>query len=248
MGLYTSLAPVYDEFTGDVDYKKTADFYESVFKARSVSVKTVLDLACGTGSMTAELASRGYELIGTDMSAEMLAVAAEKLDSESFAIKPMLLCQPMEELDLYGTVDAAVCCLDGLNYVAPELLDEVFHRLMLFIRPGGVFIFDINTPEKLRGLDGQAFLDETDDAYCVWRAEYDAENKAVFYGMDIFRLGADGKWTRDFEEHIEYAHEPEMLKVRLEKAGFTDVAITGDLTGKPPEAGESRIYIAAMRH
>ena len=247
MNSYAFLAPVYDKFTGDVDYKEIADYYESIFRAYGTEVNTVLDLACGTGSMTVELASRGYELIGTDLSEEMLAIASGKIADGRFNIKPMLLNQPMEKLDLYGTVDAAVCCLDGINYVKPEDLNEVFRRLMLFIRPGGVLIFDINTPEKLRKLDGQVFIDETDDAYCVWRAEYDEKERAVFYGMDIFRLGKDKKWTRDVEEHIEYVHEPEKLKALLKDVGFARIELTGELTKEAPRPDERRVYLAAVR-
>lgn len=247
MSCYVTLASVYDGFTGDVDYKSIADFYEQIFDRYGADVKTILDLACGTGNMTVELASRGYELIGTDMSADMLSVASEKIAEGNFDVAPMLLNQSMEKLDLYGTVDAAVCCLDGLDYVEPESLPEVFSRLMLFIRPGGVLVFDVNTPEKLRGLDGQVFIDETDDAYCVWRAEFDEEENAVFYGMDIFRLEYDGRWSRDFEEHKEYAHDPKMIMSLLKSAGFREIRITGELTQNEPAEGEQRVFIAALR-
>lgn len=246
MSSYLSLAPFYDALTGDVDYAAFADFYEKVFEKEGVSVQTVLDLGCGTCTLTEEMAKRGYEMIGVDASDEMLMVAAEKFSQGEYKFKPLLLNQSMEELDLYGTVDAAVSCLDSLDYVEPESLPEVFRRLMLFIRPGGMFVFDVNTPEKLMGLDGEVFIDETDDVYCVWRAEFDEEENAVFYGMDIFSREGD-KWERDFEEHVEYAHTAEMLRDMLLEAGFKDIKIYGELTFDEPGEGEQRIFITALR-
>lgn len=246
MSSYFSLAPVYDDLTGDVDYSAFADFYEEIFRRNGLDVKTVLDLGCGTGSLTAEMARRGYEMIGVDASDEMLMVASEKFAETECAVKPMILNQCMEELDLYGTVEAAVSCLDSLDYVEPESIPEVFRRLMLFIQPGGLLVFDVNTPEKLRGLDGEVFIDETDDVYCVWRAEFDEEENAIFYGMDIFRR-CGSKWERDFEEHIEYAHTAQMLTQELEKAGFCDINVYGELRFEAPAEGEQRIFITAKR-
>ena len=188
MNSYDFLAGCYDEFTTDVGYSAWADYIEAHFRRRGLPGKTVLDLACGTGSLTRELAQRGYEMIGVDLSPEMLAEAAEK-NQDVDGIPPIFLCQSMDKLNLYGTIDACVCCLDSVNYVTdPKKLQKAFERVYLFLMPGGVFLFDINTPEKLRGLDGQVFLDETEDAYCVWRAEYSQRSRICSYFMDIFRL------------------------------------------------------------
>ena len=170
MASYEFLAGCYDELTTDVRYPQWADYLEKHFAKSRLPIHTVLDLACGTGSLTMELARRGYEMIGADRSEEMLAQAQEKMmeEEEPFPIQPIFLHQSMEKLDLYGTIDACVCCLDSVNYVTrPELLARAFRRVHLFLMPGGLFIFDVNTPEKLWGLDGQVFLDETEDAYCV---------------------------------------------------------------------------------
>ena len=147
------------------------------------------------------------------------------------------------ELDLYGTVDAAVCSLDGMNYISPDALPEVFHRLHLFVRPDGLLIFDIRTPEWLRALDGDIFVDEKDDVLCLWRADFDEEMPAIVYGMDIFsRVGR--LWERGSEEHIEYAHEPQALKQLLEAAGFTDVQLRRDC----PQGDAGRMFIVATRN
>ena len=207
MNSYEFLAGCYDEFTYDVDYTAWADYIEKHFRRHGLPGKTVLDLACGTGSLTRELALRGYEMIGVDLSPEMLSEAAEK-NRDVGEVPPMFLCQPMEKLDLYGTIDACVCCLDSVNYVTdPRKLQKAFERVHLFLMPGGLFLFDVNTPEKLEGLDGQVFLDETEDAYCVWRAEYSRRSRICSYFMDIFQLDPEsGLWDRGEELHRERAY------------------------------------------
>ena len=157
MSSYDFLASCYDELTTDVGYPAWADYLEAHFRRKGLPGRTVLDLACGTGSLTWELAARGYEMIGVDRSPEMLAEAAAK-GREDVETPPIFLCQSMDRLDLYGTIDACVCCLDSVNYVTdPRQLKKAFARVWLFLMPGGLFLFDINTPSKLRGLDGQVF-------------------------------------------------------------------------------------------
>ena len=247
MESYEFLAGCYDELTTDVRYSRWADYIEKHFARSSLPIRTVLDLACGTGSLTAELMGRGYEMIGADRSAEMLSVAAEKCRGLA-GEPPIFLCQSMEKLDLYGTIDACVCCLDSVNYVTnPRQLKKAFERVHLFLMPGGLFLFDINTPDKLRGLDGGMFIDETDDAYCVWRAEYSPRRRICTYGMDIFRLEADGRWSRGEEVHEEYAYEPDELEEYLREAGFTRIRRHGCLKMRAPVPGEERIFFTAVK-
>lgn len=247
MSAYEALAPHYDSLTGDVPYGRFADFYELIFQKYGARPTLVLDLACGTGTLTNELACRGYELIGVDASADMLAEAMEKAGESGAPIPPVFLNQTMEELDLYGTVSAAVCSLDGVNYLPPEDLSKVFERLRLFVEPGGLFIFDVNTPRKLRSMDGQVFLDETDDVYCVWRAELTGDGAALRYGMDLFSLTRDGLWERSFEEHTEYIHSLERLVDALESHGFGEIRTLAELRDEPPREDEQRIFVAARR-
>ena len=160
MDCYTSLAGGYDSLTEDVQYEKRAAFLQKLLAKSTIPVHTVLDLACGTGTMTCLLAEAGYEMIGVDLSEDMLSEAAGKTVSPG-KIPPIYLQQSMEELDLYGTVEAAVCCLDSINYLTDaRALKRALQRLHLFVEPGCVFLFDVNTPCKLRSLDGQVFLDE----------------------------------------------------------------------------------------
>jgi hypothetical protein len=129
-----------------------------------------------------------------------------------------------------------------MNYIEPDALREVFRRLNLFIRPGGLFIFDIRTPEILKSLDGQIFVDEKDDVLCLWRADYDEDIPAIIYGMDIF--SKRGRlWDRESEEHVEYSHEPSYLEKLLESSGFTDVKLHPDC----PQGKMGRLFITAKR-
>ena len=161
----------------------------------------------------------------------------------------MFLCQPMEKLDLYGTIDACVCCLDSVNYdTAPKKLQRAFARVHLFLMPGGLFLFDMNTPEKLEGLDGQVFLDETEDAYCVWRAEYSRRSKICSYFMDIFQLDPEtGQWERGEELHRERAYTISELTGYLEQAGFRNIQVFGDLKLRRPKPGEGRVFFVARK-
>lgn len=248
MKSYAFLAGCYDKLTYDVSYTDWADYIETHFRRRGIPGNTVLDLACGTGSLTRELALRGYEMIGVDLSPEMLSEAAEK-NRDVGGIPPMFLCQPMEKLDLYGTIDACVCCLDSVNYVTdPKKLQKAFQRVHLFLMPGGLFLFDVNSAEKLAGLDGQVFLDETEDTYCVWRAEYSRRSRICSYFMDIFQLDeGTGQWERGEELHRERAYTVEELTGFLEQAGFLDIRVYGNLKLRPPVPGEDRLFFTARK-
>ena len=246
-GSYGPLAGCYDQLTYDVDYPRWADYIEKHFARRHIPGRTVLDLACGTGSLTRELARRGYEMIGVDRSPEMLAQAAEKNRGGS-PIEPIFLCQSMEKLDLYGTIDACVCCLDSVNYVTdPKKLERAFARVRLFLMPGGLFLFDVNTPEKLEGLDGQVFLDETEDTYCVWRAEWSRRGRTCSYFMDLFRREENGLWRREEELHRERAYTVPELTAMLERAGFADIRTYAAFRFRPPAPGEQRIFFTARK-
>lgn len=246
MNTYHALARYYDALTADVDYPGWADFLERLFQKSAVPVRTILDLACGTGSLTAELAARGYETIGVDGSEEMLARAALKADLVP-GIRPLLIRQDMTRLDLYGTVDAAVCCLDGVNHLkGPGEFSAMLSRLRLFLSPGGVFLFDVNTPEKLRGMDGEFFLDEREDLCCFWRAEYSRRRKTCRLRYDFFERNGEC-WLRSSDSHEEYAFEREELQRALEAAGFIDIRFYGDRKLRPPKPGEERNFIVSRR-
>ena len=245
MTSYGPLARRYDALTWDVDYGAWADYLEKHF-ARSGPVRSVVDLACGTGSLTAMLARRGYALTGVDLSPDMLAAAADKCGA--LDPPPLLLCQDMSRLRLLEPADAVVCCLDSLNYVTrPDAVRRTFRRVLEALRPGGLFLFDIRTPEMLRGMDGQVCLDETEDTYCVWRGDFSSKRNILTYEMDLFFDRGDGAWTRAGELHQEYAYQPAELARWLSEAGFEKIRQYGNLVFRAPKPEEDRVFFAARK-
>lgn len=246
MSAYEALAFSYDSLTQDIPYEDMLTYMEALLRRHDVRPQSVLDLACGTGSMSVLLAKKGYQVIGADLSEDMLAMAWEK--ASELNEPPFFICQSMQALQLPYPVDWVACCLDSLNYVTdPADCREAIWRVFDSLAPGGVFIFDINSEEKLRGLDGQVFLDENEDTYCVWRAEFDQEENICYYGMDIFQLTEQELWERSFEEHREYAYTVEQLTSWLREAGFVTVEVYGDRSFDAPQKGEQRIYFYAQK-
>ena len=246
MSAYESLAFSYDALTYDVPYPEIAAFFERVLKRSGVEAQTVLDLACGTGSLSLLLAQKGYSVLGVDCSEEMLTVASEKSMELALPEPPFWICQKMQRLRLPYPVDAAVCSLDSVNYVTkPSDLQEAFRRVFAALKPHGLFLFDINTPYKLRGLDGQVFLDETEDAYCVWRTEF--SRKICSYWVDLFRREKDGRYRRSTELHRQRYYAPDELTQWLREAGFGNIRVYGDCRLRRPTEGEQRIYFCCTR-
>ena len=241
MDAYHELAKSYDRLTNDVDYEATVAFYYEILKREGLNPRTCVDLACGTGSVTAILVEKGLQVTGVDLSEEMLTVASQKAPGAWF------ICQRLQELSLPRAVDMAVCALDSLDYITdPRDCEEAIRRVYKALNPGGIFIFDVNTPEKLRAMDGQVFLDEDDDVYCVWRGEFDEETNICSYGMDLFQREGDA-WYRSFEEHCEYAYSAQQLVGYLKNAGFTGIQVYADREFVAPREGEQRIYIKARK-
>lgn len=244
---YSHLARGYDAFTEDVDYTAWADYMEKLFKLGGRKVGTVVELACGTGTLAAELCRRGYDVTATDMSSEMLSAALNKcLDMDER--RPLFLCQDMRRLDLFGTYDAAICCLDSINYLdGPAQLEEMLLRLKNFIEPGGLFIFDINSDSKFKHIAGRSFVAESDDVYCVWQVGFEPETRRCGYYMDIFTLLENGLWQRDSEEHTEFAFSPEEIEAALLKCGFEQVRRFGERSLNPPVDTDNRLFFVAKR-
>ena len=245
MDAYHALAVSYDRLTNDVDYSAVVDFYFDILQKEGLFPRTAADLACGTGSVALLLARKGLDVVGVDMSEEMLCVAFQR--GQDMDNPPRFICQKLQQLYLPRGVDLAVSALDSIDYIVdPEDCQKAFGRIYRALNPGGIFIFDVNTPQKLQAMDGQVFLDEDDDVYCVWRGEFDKESNICSYGMDLFqRVG--GLWQRSFEEHREYAYSQEQLVSYLKQAGFTSIEVYADRAFCPPRPQEQRIYIKARK-
>ena len=246
MRAYQGLAGSYDGLMDDAAYRRRADFLIRRLQRRPAPVSTVLDLGCGTGTIACLLAERGYQVIAVDGSEEMLTQAARK--AEGLDRPPLFLHQEMSRLRLLEPVDAAVSTLDSLNYLTTErALQETLRRVFRWLKPGGVLLFDVNTPDKLRRMDGQAYLDETEESFCAWRTFFSEKRQVCTYQVDLFRLRSDGAWERTFEEHRERAWTQEQLRRLLTAAGFSGIHFTGDLTRRPPRADEDRWIVQAEK-
>ena len=246
MSSYSDFAYFYDSLMSDVDYKARSEYILSLFKKFGKKPTLLLDLACGTGGFSTQMAKQKIEVIAVDMSEDMLSVAREK--SASLGLDILYLCQRAEELDLYGTVDGAVCCMDSINHITDkqELL-KAFEKVSLFLEKDSLFIFDCNTTFKHKNiLADNTFVIEEDNIFCVWQNEYCEEKNMTDISLDFFVL-KDGAYERYSEEFSERAYETAEIKEMLEKAGFSLVAVFDDMSQNPPKENSERVFFAAKK-
>ncbi|MCI8386992.1 MAG: class I SAM-dependent methyltransferase [Clostridiales bacterium] len=246
---YTSLAAVYDALNSGVDYSAWVDYIEGQFKKYAPQARSVLDLACGTGTITAILASRGYDMTGIDLSEEMLSVARQKCDSERFPHKVLLVRQNMTELELYGTVNAVVCCLDSLNYLTDtSSLTRALSHVHTYLEPDGVFVFDMNAPAKFERVYGDnSYVLEEDGLLCAWQNYYNQKTKLCDFYLSIFRECEDGRWERYDEEQRERCYSLRTIKKLLTETGFELLELSGGLNGEPVDEDTERWYFTVRR-
>ena len=242
MSNYDVIADFYDRFTQDVDYDSRAQYISELLKGSETGCKTVLDLACGTGSLTVRLAELGYDMIGVDNSEEMLSIARMKHQLEGI----LWLCQEGEELDLYGDIDCAICTLDSVNHITDfEELVRVFKRVSLFMNKGGRFIFDVNTVYKHREILGDnSFVWEDDGIFCAWQNEFDADTNTVNMQLDFFVEQAYG-YDRETQFVTERAYTRQEICKALEMSGFELVCEYDDMTFNAPSENSERIFYVA---
>ena len=247
MAYFEAFSSVYDIFTEGVDYKTRADYILSLLKKNGINKGTLLDLACGTGSLTVEFCKKGFEAIAVDLSEDMLLSAREKL--ASFGDKALILCQDMRQLDLFGTVNAAVCSLDSINHLDNiEDVKTVFNKVSLFTEPGGVFVFDVNTLYKHNSiLADNTFVYECEDAFLVWQNSLQENGRSVDIMLDIFTENENGLYERESEDFTETAYSEKEIKEALLQAGFTDIEVFDDLSFDKPTEKSERIYFTAKK-
>lgn len=239
MKAYKELSYFYDEFTTDVPYDSFINYYKQIFEKYSKNPKLILDLGCGTGTLTIKMAEQDFEMIGIDMSEDMLMEAQDKsFDMEKN--RPIFLKQAMENLDLFGTIDACISSLDCVNYITDkEKLKKAFDRVCLFLEDNGLFIFDINTKHKLKNLDGQSYVRESDDVFCVWQAGF--KDDLCTYDFDIF-VKKEEKYDRFVETHIERAYEIEEITKMLEEVGFYDISCFDEFSFNKADEQCQRVF------
>ena len=246
--IYDLIAPLYDRENAEVDYGAWADFFERIFAARMAAPpELVLDLGCGTGSMTLELARRGYDMTGVDYSSEMLEVARERATQMTLAHDCLWLCQDMCELDLYGTVDACVSCLDTVNHLTDKKqLARAFSLVHNFLSPNGLFIFDINTRHKFETqYAGEVYTYDTDDGYLVWENDYRPRSGLCDFYITLFKREADGRYTRYDEVQTERAYSIKTIIKTLAENGFADISVYRDFDFAPGDETDDRVFLVA---
>ena len=241
---YGAVAEIYDRLNAEIDYEAWADFVEKQFdRYLPTRPSLLLDLACGTGSMTVALSDRGYDMIGVDGSEEMLSVAYERRGARSI----LYLLQDMRRFELYGTVGAVTCCLDSLNYLVEDGdLEECFATVHNYLEPDGLFLFDMNTPYKFEKIYGDnAYILESEDSYCGWQNEYDRDTGLCRFFLSVFRQGEEGTYFREDEEQCERCYSMEEIRRALRNTGFELLSVSADYHFSEVGEKTERWYFAA---
>lgn len=252
MEAYTSFAAVYDTFMDNVPYEEWGEYLHGLLTEYGIEDGLVLDLGCGTGTMTEILASKGYDMTGVDFSEEMLDIAMQKREKTGHDI--LYLMQDMREFELYGTVRAIVSICDSMNYLTEDGdLEQVFRLANNYLDPGGLFIFDMNTEYKYRELLGdQTIAEEREKCSFIWDNYYYEEEKINEYQLSLFvedpllseKTGQD--ICRKFQEmHYQRAYSLAEVKAALEVAGMEFVAAYDAFTRNPVRRDSERMYIIA---
>ncbi len=245
MTSYNKFAEYYDTLTLNIDYKGHAEYYDKIVDRFDGKKGILLDLACGTGSLSEEMAKLGYDVIGVDLSEEMLSKALDKKFASGLPIQ--YLCQDMCELDMYGTIDVNICSLDSLNHLdSIESVRKAIQRVSLFCEPNGLFIFDMNTQYKHEKiLADNTYVYDTDKVYCVWENELQ-DNYKVDISLTFFEKNNDC-YKRYDEFFSENAYPTESIDEILVKAGFDILAHYDYFTDEPVKANSERITYVARK-
>ena len=244
---YVSFASVYDELTKNVNYKSRALYIKNILSEYNINDGLLLDLACGTGSLSVELSKLGFEVIATDASAEMLSEAQNKSFENQQNI--MYLCQRMEDTDLYGSVRAVVCALDSINHITDyELVKKTFSNLKNFIDEDGIIIFDANTVYKHREvLNNNIFIYDEKNVFCAWRNALCEDGFTVNITLDFF-IKDENNYFRCGENFKERAYTDEELTFAVENAGFCVLSRFAESTRETPDEKTERItYVVGRR-
>lgn len=245
--MYSEFAWVYDALMQDADYAARSRYLLSLFGRFDRKPTLLLDLACGTGGFSNEMSAQGISVIGVDISPEMLSVARESSAEQGQDV--LYLCQDASELDLYGTVDGAICCLDSLNHITDyEKFKAAISRVSLFLEPQRLFVFDMNTAYKHECVLGNStIVKETDEVFCVWQNEYNRENRTTEISLDFFQE-EDGAYYRSSEQFCERAYTEDEIAAAIESAGLEVVAVFEEMTDTAPtDTTERAVYITRKR-
>ena len=244
MEAYSGFAEVYDLFMDNVPYETWKENIVRLLKEQGIDDGLVLDLGCGTGKMTRLLAGEGYDMIGIDLSEDMLGIAMEQGSVDDGIL---YLNQDMREFELYGTVRAIVSICDSMNYILePKELQTVFELVNNYLDPGGIFLFDMNTPYKYEQLLAEnVFCENREEGSFIWENFYDNEDAINQYDLTLFVKEEDGRYVKMEETHFQRAYEIEQVKELLAAAGMELVACLGEDGKNLPSECDQRIYFIA---
>lgn len=246
MSGYGSFAYYYDILTGNISYKKRAEYFDSLVKLHGGKKNILLDLACGTGSLSEEFSRMGYDVIGVDGSEMMLNEALDKKFDSGLNIQ--YLCQDMTRLDMFGTIDVTVCALDSLNHLPDiEAVRKTIGRVSLFCEPQGLFLFDVNTPYKHKNVLGNnTFVYDMEEVYCVWQNTYSEKDNRVDISLDMFEKQENGSYVRYEESFSEIAPEISVIDEILKESGM-EIAAKYDYDTLDPVREDSEKIVYAAR-
>ena len=250
---YGDFAFYYDLLTENVDYEKRSEYIRNLLVDNGIDKGILLDIACGTGTLTLLLAQMGYDMIGVDASEEMLSVAQEKKMEAGIGNEAIFLCQKMQELDLFGTINAAVCTLDSINHITDEkTVQQVFSKVSLFMEDKGIFLFDVNTPYKHREVLGDnTFIYDMDDVYCVWQNSTDKKTLLTEVSLDIFEKDTEEEedvYYRYSEEFSEKGYELSQIKKWLTEYKFEVLGVYEELSKNKVGEKTQRAVFVARKH
>ena len=247
MSSYSYFADFYDALTMNVEYEKKADHLLELFKKHGHSPGVTLDLACGTGSLTLELKKKGVDVFGADASTDMLSIAQQKAAENDMQI--LFLCQKMQSLELFGTIDTCVCSLDSINHLTntSDVL-STFRRVAEYLADDGLFVFDCNTVYKHRCVLGDnCFIYDTDSVFCAWQNNYIERNNKVIITLDFFQPEG-GKYRRFSEQFSERAYTREQMSEMLDNAGLVIEAVYDEMSFNEPKPDSQReIYVVRKK-
>lgn len=272
MDAYTGFAAVYDMFMDNIPYEEWCEYLTGLLREYGIEDGLVLDLGCGTGTLTRLLADRGYDMIGVDVSEEMLEIAMDKQAEDPEGEYPekehpdaecqgkehpavshgrprdiLYLNQDMREFELYGTVRAVVSICDSMNYLMEyEDLVQVFRLVNNYLDPGGVFIFDLNTLYKYQvELGEQTIAENREDGSFIWENYYDEQEMVNEYDLTLFIREEDGRYRKYEETHYQRAYSLETVKSAIEESGMELMALYDAFTREAPEEDSERVYFVA---
>lgn len=247
--IYDIIAPLYDRINGELDYSAWADFIEENVRRYGPDMPTelVLDLGCGTGRMTLELARRGYDMTGVDGSPEMLNIARAAAERCGLSDRMLWLLQDLTSFELYGTVELAVCCLDTVNHLTTTAdLKQFLSLVHNYLVPDGLFLFDINGKRKFEEIYGdRSYVMEEEGTLCVWQNAYNKRSRICDFYITLFEKGADGRYARYDEEGAERMYTVRAMKEALAECGFELIGAYSDFEFTEATDASERIYITA---